>query len=156
MGKSLRKRSYIKNLVKMTWSVNQRLVALPLWQCTCSQMRQIVYEKVFCIKINFQVGIYPFIKSNPCDLLLFPNIKKTLKWIHLDDTDDIDSNTIATLMMVISQNPVQICFPEWTKWHLCKRICKVWQLSKGINWKGDLAEGMEEFYHKFVNFTVKF
>jgi len=56
----------------------------------------------------------------PTDFLLFPKIKEILKERQFDDTDDIRSNTTATLK-AIPQNQFQICFEGWTRrWHWCK------------------------------------
>jgi len=53
----------------------------------------------------------------PSDFFLFPTIKKILKGRHLDDNDDIRSNTTAALK-AIPQNHFQNCFEGWAKrWH---------------------------------------
>jgi len=53
------------------------------------------------------------------DFFLFLKIKEILKRRHFDDTDDIRSNTTATLK-AISQNQFQNCFEGWTRrWHQC-------------------------------------
>jgi len=53
----------------------------------------------------------------PNDFFLFPKIKEILKGRHLDDTDDIRSNTTAALK-AIPQNHLLNCFEEWTRrWH---------------------------------------
>jgi len=45
----------------------------------------------------------------PSDFSLFPKIKKILKGRHVDDIDDIRSNTTAALK-AIPQNHFQNCF----------------------------------------------
>ena len=53
----------------------------------------------------------------PIDFFLFPKIKEILKGRHLDDTDDMRSNTTAALN-IIPQNHFQNCFEAWTRsWH---------------------------------------
>jgi len=55
----------------------------------------------------------------PSDFFLFSKIKEILKGRHLDDTDDIRSNTTAALK-AIPQNQFQNCFERWTRrWHWC-------------------------------------
>jgi len=55
----------------------------------------------------------------PDDFFLFPKIKEILKGRHLDDNDDIRSNTRAALKAT-PQNQFQNCFEGWTRrWHRC-------------------------------------
>ena len=53
------------------------------------------------------------------DFFLFPKTKEILKGRHLDDIDDIRSNTTAALKAT-PQNQFQNCFEGWTRWwHRC-------------------------------------
>jgi len=53
------------------------------------------------------------------DFFLFPKIKEILIGRHLDDIDDIRSNTKAALK-AIPQTLFQNCFQGWTRhWHRC-------------------------------------
>ena len=55
----------------------------------------------------------------PSDFFLFPKIKEILKGRHLDDIDDIRSNTTAALK-AIPQNQFQNSFEGWTlHWQWC-------------------------------------
>jgi len=55
----------------------------------------------------------------PSDFFMFPKIKEILKGRHLDDIDDIRSNTTAALK-AIPHNQFHNCFEGWTRrWHLC-------------------------------------
>jgi len=65
----------------------------------------------------------------PSDIFLFPKIKEILKGRHVDDIDDIRSNTTAALK-AIPQNQFQNCFEGWTRrWH------------RGIASQGEYFEG---------------
>jgi len=53
----------------------------------------------------------------PSDFFLFLKIEEILKGRHLDDIDEIRSNTTAALK-AIPQNQLQNCFEGWTRrWH---------------------------------------
>jgi hypothetical protein len=55
----------------------------------------------------------------PNDFFLFLKIKEILKGRHFDDIDDIRSNTMAALKVIL-QNQFQSCFEGWTRcWHRC-------------------------------------
>ena len=55
----------------------------------------------------------------PNDFFLFPKIKEILKGRHLDDIDDIRSNTTAALK-AIPQKQFRNRFEGWTRrWHGC-------------------------------------
>jgi hypothetical protein len=64
----------------------------------------------------------------PIYQILFPKIKEISKGRHFDDTDDIRSNTTATLK-AIPQNQFQNCFYGWNR-HRC--IASQW----GVLWRG--------------------
>ena len=86
------------------------------------------------------------------DFFLFPKIKEILKGRHFDDTDDIRSNTTATLK-ANPQNQFQNCFEGWTKrWHQC--IASQGECFEGDN--GGIQQwGMQHFHRdEFANFIV--
>jgi len=66
----------------------------------------------------------------PNYFFLMAKIKEILKGRHFDDTDDIRSNTMATLKAT-PKNQFQNCFEGWTRhWH--RRIA-----SQGEYFEGD-------------------
>ena len=66
----------------------------------------------------------------PSDFFLFLKVKEILKGRHFDDTDDIRSNTMATLK-AIPQNQFKNCFVGSTRrWHWCIA-------SQGVYFEGD-------------------
>jgi len=66
----------------------------------------------------------------PRDFFLFPKIKEILKGRHFDDIDDIRSNTMAGLKVIL-QNLFQNYFEGWTRrWHRCIAF-------QGVYFEGD-------------------
>jgi len=77
-------------------------------------------RRVFSYQTNNCIGTpCLFTGSSPSDFSLFPEIKEILKERHVDNIDDIRSNTTAALK-AIPQNQFQNCFEGWTRrWHWC-------------------------------------
>ena len=65
----------------------------------------------------------------PCDFLLFPKLKNTLKGQRLADLSDIQRN-LKNLLQGIQEHDFQDCFQQWHH-RLTKCIASQWEYFEG-------------------------